>query len=147
MTKKKKNVINNKGGRPKKPAHEKLSVHLCLRISPQLDALIDIKVAESKGRLRDRNAYIREALEKSTVKQIATPEFIKLLHDLSNLGNNVKDIRDSIRRYGYTQQAEKCDFILDELSKVLATGRHLRDMADYETESTNQEIVKICMER
>lgn len=140
----KKHIINNKGGRPRKPAYEKLSVPLHLRISPQLDAIIDIN-AETANKTRLK--YIRETLEKGTVRQTVSPEFIKLLHDLSNLGNNVKDIRDSLRRYGCTQQAGKCDSILDGLSRVLATGRHLRDMSDYEQESTTQNTESPCMER
>ena len=139
MTKNKR-IINNKGGRPKKAAYEKLSVPLHLRISPKLDALIDIN-AETAGKTRLK--YIRELLEKGTVRQTVSPEFIKLLHDLSNLGNNVKDIRDYLRRHGYFPQSEKCDSILEELSQVLAYGRHLREVAANEEETEINELQEL----
>lgn len=137
---KNKHIINNKGGRPKKAAYEKLSVPLHLRISPKLDALIDIN-AETAGKTRLK--YIRELLEKGTVRQTVSPEFIKLLHDLSNLGNNVKDIRDYLRRHGYFPQSEKCDSILEELSQVLAYGRHLREVAANEEETEINEMQEL----
>lgn len=133
----KKHIINNKGGRPRKPAYEKLSVPLHLRISPQLDAIIDIN-AETANKTRLK--YIRETLEKGTVRQAVSPELIKLLHDLSNLGNNVKDIRDYLRRHGYFPQSEKCDSILEELSQMLAYGRHLREVAAKEEETETIEL-------
>ena len=137
---KNKHIINNKGGRPKKAAYEKLSVPLHLRISPKLDALIDIN-AETAGKTRLK--YIRELLEKGTVRQTVSPEFIKFLHDLSNLGNNVKDIRDYLRRHGYFPQSEKCDSILEELSQVLAYGRHLREVAANEEETEINEMQEL----
>lgn len=138
--KKTRHIINNKGGRPRVPAYEKMSIDLHVKISPKLDAIIDINAEKTN---RTRLVYIREVLEKGTVKQIVSPEFIKLLHDLSNLGNNVKDIRDYLRRHGYSPQSEKCDFILEELSQMLAYGRHLREVAAKEEETETIELQEL----
>ena len=137
---KKRHIINNKGGRPRVPAYEKMSIDLHVRISPKLDAIIDIN-AETANKTRLK--YIRETLEKGTVKQIVSPEFIKLLHDLSNLGNNVKDIRDYLRRHGYFPQSEKCDSILEDLGQLLAYGRHLREVAAKEDETETNELKEL----
>ena len=79
-----------------------------------------------------RNDYIRSALWGRWVRELVTPEFNKLLHDLSNMGNNVKYLRDWFFKHNMLPEGNQCKEILDGLSLVLDEARHRRQLADKE---------------
>lgn len=127
---KKKHVITNKGGRPRIPEYKKNSIQLHVKVSPSLEAYINEQAnARFKGR---RSDYMRAALAENWVRELVTPEFNKLLHDLSNMGNNVKYLRDWFFRHGIMPEGNQCQDILNELAIVLEEARHRRQLAEKE---------------
>lgn len=132
----KKPVITNKGGRPRIPEYKKNSIQLHVKISPSLEAYINEQANERfKGR---RSDYIRAALAENWVREIVTPEFNKLLHDLSNMGNNVKFLRDWFFYHGEMMEGTKCQDILTELALVLDEARHRRQLSEKENVEATQ---------
>ena len=133
-----KHIINNRGGRPRMAPYKKCSVSLSLRIPPALDAYITEQAREKyHGK---RNDYIRAALRGQWVRELVTPEFNKLLHDISNLGNNVKDMRDWFHTHGYESKMDLCNTLLEDLSMVLQVARHHRDLVEKELEITKEVV-------
>lgn len=127
---KNKHVIANKGGRPRLPEYQKNSIQIHVKISPALDAYLNEQAKERyKGKRAD---YIRAALWGRWVRELVTPEFNKLLHDLSNLGNNVKFLRDWFFKHNMMPEGNQCKEILDGLSLVLDEARHRRQLAERE---------------
>jgi len=127
---KKRNIIANKGGRPRLPEYQKNSIQIHVKISPALDAYLNEQATlRYKGK---RNDYIRAALWGRWVRELVTPEFNKLLHDLSNMGNNVKYLRDWFFKHNMEPEGNQCKEILDGLSRVLDEARHRRQLADKE---------------
>lgn len=127
---KKRNKIKNKGGRPRLPEYQKNSIQIHVKISPALDAYLNEQATlRYKGK---RNDYIRSALWGRWVRELVTPEFNKLLHDLSNMGNNVKYLRDWFFKHNMLPEGNQCKEILDGLSLVLDEARHRRQLADKE---------------
>lgn len=127
---KKRNVIKNKGGRPRLPEYQKNSIQIHVKISPALDAYLNEQATlRYKGK---RNDYIRSALWGRWVRELVTPEFNKLLHDLSNMGNNVKYLRDWFFKHNMEPEGKQCKEILDGLSSVLEEARHRRQLSDKE---------------
>lgn len=130
-----KHIINNKGGRPKLAPHKKCTVSLSLRIPSTLDAYITEQARDKyHGK---RNDYIRAVLRGQWVKELVSPEFNKILHDISNLGNNVKYMRDWFYSHGYDSKQQECDVLLQELSVILAKARHHREI---ETNNSEKQI-------
>ena len=127
---KKKHVITNKGGRPRIPDYKKNSVHISIKVPPALDAYItEQAITKYKGKRCD---YIRAALWGRWVRELVTPEFNRLLHDLSNMGNNVKYLRDWFFRHGMMLEGTQCQNILSELAGILDEARHRRRLSESE---------------
>lgn len=127
---KKKPVIRNKGGRPRIADYKKNCIHLNVRISPSLEAYITEQAnARFKGKRCD---YIRSVLAENWVRELVTPEFNKLLHDLSNMGNNVKYLRDRFFLHGIMPEGTQCQDILNELAGILEEARHRRQLSESE---------------
>ena len=91
---------HNKNGRPTKGNAEKKSYKISLKMATQ--EYISLK---SKARLAGitLSEYVRQAIEKSEVKQRLSPEHLGHIRQLSGMANNINQIARKANATGFTE--------------------------------------------
>lgn len=101
----------NKGGRPRKEDQVK-AVFRTVRFSPDEDKQLTAKLAEYGGK---RSDYIRKVALSATIKQVSSPETIKLLLEYRD---NLRNIGINLNAIAHRANTEKIKFKSTDLQEA-----------------------------
>ena len=105
----------NKNGRPTKGAVEKKGYKVSLKMG-----IIEYHLLKSKARLAGitMSEYVRQAVEKSEIKQRLSPEQSGYIRQLSGMANNINQIARKVNAAGYTEFYKECRDMIDRLDNI-----------------------------
>ena len=106
----------NKGGRPPKPAGEKLKERLTLKM-----ATADYYALRGKARAAGLTwaEYARTALPRSVVRQRLTAEQTSLLRQIAGMANNLNQLARRANAAGYARAAAECAALAEKIDTLL----------------------------
>jgi hypothetical protein len=116
-------IRHRRGGRPRKPEHERYGCNVSFWLSPEQRAKGEARAAEAGLSL---SAYSRASFTGDTVRVVVTrgapPE---LLRQLRLIGNNLKQALHEARRGNFTSETEtRVMQALDAINAELRTLLH-----------------------
>jgi hypothetical protein len=106
----------NKNGRPTKSAAEKKSYKVNLKMATE-----EYYLLKSKARLANitLSEFIRQAIEKSEVRQRLSPEHLQYIRQLSGMANNINQIARQANAAGYSEAAKEWEKKIELLDNVV----------------------------
>ena len=106
----------NRNGRPAKGAVEKKGHKVSLKMG-----IVDYYLLKAKARLAGLtlSEYVRQAIEKSEVKQRLSSEQLGYIRQLSGMANNINQIARKVNAAGYTEFYRECRDMIDWLDKIV----------------------------
>ena len=106
----------NKNGRPAKGIAEKKSYKVSLKMATE-----EYYSLKSKARLAGitLSEYIRQAIEKSEVKQRLSPEHLGHIRQLSGMANNINQIARKANTAGFAESYKECKDVINQLDSIV----------------------------
>ena len=105
----------NKNGRPTKGGAEKKSYKISLKMATE-----EYFSLKSKARLAGitLSEYVRQAIEKSEVKQRLSPEHLGYIRQLSGMANNINQIAHKANTAGFAESYKECKDVIAQLDNI-----------------------------
>jgi len=82
--------------------------------------IIEYHLLKAKARLAGitLSEYVRQAVEKSEIKQRLSPEQSGYIRQLSGMANNINQIARKVNAAGYTEFYKECRDMIDRLDNI-----------------------------
>jgi len=114
-------VIDNKAGRKPLPAYKKKDEKLTIKLTSAQRAIVHQRAKEANV---SESEYARQAIFEGVILQRVSPELMKSIHDLNNLGNDLHDLRNRALASGMRRLSGELGRAVQGIGEVLREARH-----------------------